>query len=57
MTLSVLETVLYADNLDAAQAFYCDVVGLTLISRHPTRQVFFRHGSGVLLIFAPSVSS
>ena len=57
MTLSVLETVLYADDLDAAQVFYGHVVGLTLLSRHPTRQVFFRHGTGVLLIFAPAVSA
>lgn len=57
MPLSVLETVLYAEDLESAQWFYGTVLDLPLISRHPTRQVFFRHGTGVLLIFAPRISA
>ncbi len=49
----VLETVLYANDLDAAEAFYGGVLGLEKLSRQPTRQVFFRCGEGVLLIFSP----
>ncbi len=49
----VLETVLYAADLDAAEAFYGGVLGLDCFHRHPTRQVFFRCGEGVLLIFNP----
>lgn len=48
----VLETVLYADDLEVAQAFYSKVLGLEII-RSDARQVFFRCGDGVLLIFNP----
>jgi len=50
----VLETVLYAGDLDAAEAFYGGVLGLECFHRHPTRQAFFRCGDGVLLIFNPA---
>lgn len=53
----VLETVLYAEDLDAAEAFYGGVLGLERLSRHPTRQVFFRCGEAVLLIFNPVETS
>lgn len=49
----VLETALCAEDLDAAETFYGDVLGLECFHRHPTRQVFFRCGDGVLLIFNP----
>ena len=49
----VLETALYAENLDAAEAFYGELLGLEKISRHANRHVFFRCGPGVLLIFNP----
>ena len=49
----VLETVLYAEDLDAAEAFYGGVLGLEKVARHPTRQVFFRCGDAMLLIFNP----
>jgi len=55
MTVSaILETVLYADDLDAAEAFYSEVLGLERISRVGSRQVFFRCGSQMLLIFNPT---
>ena len=47
----ILETALYADDLDAAEAFYGEVLGLERITRHEDRHVFFRCGPGVLLIF------
>lgn len=50
----ILESALYAENLDAAEAFYSDVLGLERISRVGDRHVFFRCGDGVLLIFNPS---
>lgn len=52
--LHVLETALYAADLDAAEAFYGGVLGLERILRSGTRHVFYRCGSGVLLIFNPA---
>lgn len=49
----ILESALYAEDLDAAEAFYRDVLGLERISRVGNRHVFFRCGDGVLLIFNP----
>jgi catechol 2,3-dioxygenase-like lactoylglutathione lyase family enzyme len=51
---SVVETALYADDLDAAERFYVDILGLALIGKEAGRHVFFRVGVGsVLLIFRP----
>ncbi len=49
----ILETALYADDLDAAEAFYDGLLGLEKITRQANRHVFFRCGPGVLLIFNP----
>jgi catechol 2,3-dioxygenase-like lactoylglutathione lyase family enzyme len=49
----VLETALYADDLDAAEAFYGGVLALEKITRAGNRHVFYRCGPGVLLIFNP----
>jgi catechol 2,3-dioxygenase-like lactoylglutathione lyase family enzyme len=49
----VLETVLYAEDLDAAQSFYGDVLGLPLDSRKDGLFCFFRVGRGMLLLFDP----
>jgi catechol 2,3-dioxygenase-like lactoylglutathione lyase family enzyme len=49
----ILETALYADDLDAAEAFYGELLGLQKITRQANRHVFFRCGPGVLLIFNP----
>ena len=40
----VLETVLYAEDLDAAERFYGEVLGLQLDSRKPGLFCFFRAG-------------
>ncbi len=49
----ILETVLYAEDLDAAEAFYRDVLGLERLTRVGNRHVFFRCGDQVLLVFNP----
>jgi catechol 2,3-dioxygenase-like lactoylglutathione lyase family enzyme len=50
----VLETALYADDLDAVEAFYGGVLGLEKVLRAGNRHVFFRCGPGILLIFNPA---
>ncbi|SLN36098.1 Glyoxalase-like domain protein [Roseovarius gaetbuli] len=49
----ILEAALYAADLDAAERFYGDVLGLERIVRVANRHVFYRVGAGVLLIFNP----
>ncbi|WP_395448476.1 VOC family protein [Aminobacter sp. UC22_36] len=48
---AILESALYVTNLDAAEAFYGEVIGLERIAKVPGRHVFFRCGQGVLLLF------
>ncbi|MEZ5925986.1 MAG: VOC family protein [Hyphomicrobiaceae bacterium] len=52
----ILETVLYASDLAAVEAFYSNVLGLELYSRAPPRQLFYRCGESMLLIFNPEVT-
>jgi catechol 2,3-dioxygenase-like lactoylglutathione lyase family enzyme len=47
----ILETVLYVTDIDRAERFYTDVIGLSRIGKQAGRHVFFRVGSGVLLLF------
>ncbi|MEM7215038.1 MAG: VOC family protein [Pseudomonadota bacterium] len=49
----ILETVLYATDLDAVEQFYEEILGLEKLYRDPKRQVFFRCGNAMLLIFNP----
>ncbi len=53
----ILETVLYVDDLDAAEAFYTDVLGLERHSRREGLFVFFRVGRQMLLLFKPEASA
>ncbi len=53
MIEGILETALYAEDLDAAESFYGDILGLERIVRAANRHVFFRCGPGVLLVFNP----
>jgi catechol 2,3-dioxygenase-like lactoylglutathione lyase family enzyme len=53
----VLETILYVDDLDAAERFYGEVLGLELDSRKDGLFVFFRCGDGMLLLFEPEAAS
>jgi len=52
--IRILETALYVDDMDAAEAFYERVLGLEKLSRGGDRHLFFRAGSGVLLMFNPA---
>lgn len=49
----ILETALYVADLDAAERFYGEVMGLQRIARVEGRHVFFACGKGVLLLFRP----
>ncbi len=50
----VVETGVYADDLDAAERFYGDVLGLAVRMKEAGRHVFFQVGDrGMLLIFRP----
>jgi catechol 2,3-dioxygenase-like lactoylglutathione lyase family enzyme len=47
----ILESALYVTDLDAAEKFYTDLLGLDLLGKVEGRHLFFRCGDGVLLIF------
>jgi len=47
----ILETALYVDDLNAAEAFYGELLGLERVLRAGDRHVFYRCGPGILLIF------
>ncbi|MFL5327459.1 MAG: VOC family protein [Gemmataceae bacterium] len=49
----VLETALYAADLEAAEQFYHGILGMPVHSHDPGRMVFFRCGDGMLLVFNP----
>lgn len=50
---AVLEAAVYAEDLDAAEAFYGALLGLERITRVGNRHVFYRLGPSVLLVFNP----
>ncbi len=52
----ILETVLYVDDLDAAETFYGRVLGLERTSRREGLYLFFRVGRQMLLLFDPEGS-
>jgi catechol 2,3-dioxygenase-like lactoylglutathione lyase family enzyme len=52
----IFETVLYAEDLAAAERFYHEALGLEVIKRSDL-VVAFRSGGGVLLIFDPRKSA
>jgi catechol 2,3-dioxygenase-like lactoylglutathione lyase family enzyme len=52
----IFETVLYAEDLPAAEGFYRDALGLEVIERG-NLAVVFRCGGGVLIIFDPRRSA
>src|SRR5580765_8648304 len=54
MISRVLEACLYATDLDTAERFYGDILGLERYSAMPGRHVFFRCGSGMFLVFNPA---
>ena len=48
---AILESALYVTDLETAEVFYADVIGLERIGKVEGRHVFFRCGQGVLLLF------
>lgn len=50
---AILETVLYATDLAAAEAFWRDIFGLRVVRRLAGKFVFLRCGAGMLLVFDP----
>lgn len=58
--LGTLESALYARDLDAARAFWEDVMGLTAFQTRPGRHIFFRVADQprpqVLLVFNPEAT-
>ncbi len=53
----ILETALYARDLEAAERFYRSVMRLDLATRIPDTMLAFRCGHGMLLIFNPRMSN
>ncbi|TBH20650.1 VOC family protein [Thermus thermamylovorans] len=51
--MEVLETAVYAEDLEKARAFYEGVLGLPCFQYQPPRHAFFRAGQGVFLVFNP----
>ncbi len=49
----ILETCLYATDLEAIEAFYTEVLGLKVFSKAPGKFVFFKLPAQMLLIFNP----
>lgn len=53
----LVEAAAYVDDLDRAEHFYRDVLGLAVTGKEPGRHVFFRIGdAAVLLLFLPEAS-
>ena len=52
----ILETVLYAKDLAAAEAFYRDVLGMKPFTKAAGRHLFYRCGDQVLLMFNPDAT-
>ncbi len=50
----ILEAAVYIDDLDAAETFYAGVLGLEVMVRSKPRNLFFRAGNAVVLVFNPS---
>ncbi len=53
----VLETVLYVDDLDAAERFYGGILGLQRVSRRDGLFLFFRLRRQMLLLFLPEAAA
>jgi catechol 2,3-dioxygenase-like lactoylglutathione lyase family enzyme len=53
----ILETALYADDLDRAETFYTSVLGLRVFAKEIGRHLFFKFSDQMLLIFNPAKTS
>lgn len=52
----ILETVIYAEDLAAVEEFYARVLDLVPFSKQAGRQLFYRCGNQVFLVFKPSAT-
>ncbi|MFK5980137.1 MAG: VOC family protein [Rhizobiaceae bacterium] len=50
----ILETAIYAEDLDVARAFYGGILGLEEVTAKEGRHVFFRCGKTMVLVFNPN---
>jgi len=55
--LTIIETCLYAEDLEKAEQFYRDVLELEPVFKESGRHLFFKCGSSMLLIFNPDHTS
>jgi catechol-2,3-dioxygenase len=53
----LLETCVYVDDVNAAERFYCDVLGLTIQSRQDKHHSYLRCGSDMVLLMNPENTS
>ena len=53
---AILEAALYAQDLIAAETFYGEVLQLEKVVAVPGRHLFYRVGTGMLLIFNPDAT-
>lgn len=53
---AILETVIYVDDLAAAEAFYTGVLGLIVYAKVEDRHVFFKLDGQMLLLFDPKAT-
>jgi len=53
----VIETTMCCPDLDAAETFYTEVLGLEVFAKDEGRHLFFRFGGGMLLLFNPHHTS
>ncbi|GAB4377327.1 MAG: glyoxalase/bleomycin resistance/extradiol dioxygenase family protein [Calditrichia bacterium] len=53
---AVLETCLYAEDLNAAEKFYVNVLGLQKFARVEGRHLFFRCGKSLFFVFNPTAT-
>jgi catechol-2,3-dioxygenase len=53
----ILETVIYANNLEAVEEFYTNILDLTFVARDEGKFVFLRCGNRMFLIFNPEVTA
>jgi catechol 2,3-dioxygenase-like lactoylglutathione lyase family enzyme len=53
----IVETAIYADDLDGAERFYREILGLAVLGKEAGRHVFFQVGENqVLLVFRPDAA-
>ena len=50
----IIETCLYAEDLESCKSFYSSLPGIRFYSEEKGRHLFFKTGSGMLLIFNPN---